>query len=999
MKSRFVSPSSIVLVFLLGCGAFAQGVATNPRPKNEATGVAITPVLSWTPGRFVAEYAAGQHGNGHHVFFHTNQSWVSDGVLNYPLGTQFGHFRADTDSWSSADPVLGTGTALDVDTVYYWKVVEVNEAHLDSPWAGEMWTFRTIGPKAANPRPADGETAVALDVTVTWTPGTEVAYSPNGGHDVYFGTNQSDVTNASPGTPLGVYVGRQDANEYSPGGLDMETSYYWRIDEVNNASGTVTGDVWSSTTAGYTAANPSPEDGLLVGELYDSSVDVSLSWKAGAHAAETLGHDVYFGTNFDEVNELSSTDPDPNDVYKDRQSGASYELSGLGLDATYFWRIDEVNSVHPDGMWKGEVWSFTASSGVVFYPSPGDGEKQVSIEKILSWSAGYGATSHDVYFGTVSPPPFIGNQNQETYDPGRMQKGTRYYWRIDEHNVTGAQQGNICTFMTTNQTPTYPGQVGVVAKPYFVDWAKEITNYNTTNLDANGWPQVDFTIFQDLRLVAEWAEGIDDPEAYRPDYSGTYKCSFTGQASISRTWGVGTIQNVQYNSGTNTTTFDLVLPTPAAGQMMNLQFSNTRRTAASPTNSGITNLKIMKPGYAWDTTQTFTDDFLKTFNSVKFRCWRDATWSAHPYPDVQEWSERKRADECPAAWTGVSDGKLESMPWEYVIQFSNETGVSPWVSVPISSTDDYLYQLAAYLDNNLDPNMDFFLELSNEVWNTGDSEVGVWNQDDAAARGLTGYENYGRRVTEMAQIFETVLGAGSLHNRVKVILAGHHVCLMGCYPNNLVESLNYIDDTFGPPKNYIYTIATAPYFTASPVISTGTVDELLDACVDNLTDDMALRQEWINVANSWQLPGGACTYEAGFHTPCCSNLTNLNNQITMHRVPRAYEVLKYNYDETWFGLGAAMANHFTLSGAAHRYGFWGATDDVKYPDRNFKLQAVRQIVGDLTCDYNDDGIVNFADYAQLASEWGGSGVTDLNGDRTVDSDDLLKLMLDWMWSE
>ncbi len=993
---RVMFALSIALVFCVASSALEHGEATNPNPEDGVDGVAVEPVLSWTPGRFVAEYAAGQHGNGHHVFFHTNQSWVSGGVLNYPLGTQFGHFRADTDSWSSADPVLGTGAALDVDTVYYWKVVEVNEAHPDNPWAGEMWTFRTIGPKAANPRPADGETAVALDVTVTWTQGTEVAYSPNGGHDVYFGTNQSDVTNASPGTPLGVYVGRRDANEYSPGALDMETSYYWRIDEVNNASGTVAGDVWSSTTAGYTAANPSPEDGLLVGDLYDSSVDVSLSWKAGAHAAETLGHDVYFGTNFDEVNELSSTDPDPNDVYKGRRSSASYELSGLGLDATYFWRIDEVNSVHPDGMWKGEVWSFTASSGGAFYPSPGDGQKQVSIEKILSWSAGYGATSHDVYFGTVSPPPFIGNQNQETYDPGRMQKGTRYYWRIDEHNATGVKQGNICTFMTTNETPTYPGQVGVVARPYFVDWAKELTNYNTTNLDANGWPQVDFQIFRDLRLVAEWSGYIDDPEEYRIDYSGTYHCSFTGQATVYMGWSVGSIQNKVYDTGTNTTTFNLVLPPPAAGQAMTLIFASTKRTPASPAGSGITNLKIIKPGYPADTTQTFTDDSLNAFNSANFRCWRDATWSAHPYPDVQEWSERKRADECPAAWN-TSDGKLESMPWEYVVELSNETGISPWASIPLSATDDYMYEVAAYLDSNLDPQLDFFLELSNEVW--GGATVAPWNQADAAARGLTPVRNYARRVTEMAQIFETVIGAGSLHNRVKVILAGHHVCLTECYPNNMFDMMGYINSTYGPPKNWIYALATTGYFTASPVITTGTIDELLDACMANITSDISLRQQWINYANGWELPGGCVTYESGFHTPCCGERTNLDNQINMHRVKKAYDVLKYNHDNAWLALGATMTNHFTLDGAAMQWGFWGATDDIKYPDRNFKLQAVRQVSGDLTCDYNDDGIVNFADYAQLASQWNAGGDTDLDGDGTVDSEDIVKLMLDWMWSE
>jgi len=993
---RVMFALSIALVFCVASSAPGQGEATNPNPEDGVTGVAVEPVLTWTSGRFVSDYVPGKTEDGHHVFFHTNQSFVQSANLNYPLGAAAGHFRAVTEQWSPADPCFGIGSPLNEDTTYYWRVFEVNNVHPDSPWKNEVWTFNTVGPKAANPSPDNGETAQPINVVLTWTEGTEVAFNPNGGHDIYFGTNQSNVTDANTSNSLGVYMLTQDANEYALSGLAMESNYYWRIDEANDISGTVKGNVWSFTTAGFTAANPSPQDNSLVGDLYGSSVDVTLSWNGGAYVADTLGHDVYFGTNYDEVNDLNSSDPDPNDVYKDRQSGASYELSGLGLNAMYFWRIDEVNSVYPDGMWKGVVWSFTASSGGAFYPSPGDGQKQVSIEKTFSWSAGYGATSHDVYFGTVSPPPFIGNQNQETYDPGRMQKGTRYYWRIDEHNATGVQQGDIWTFMTTNQTPTYPGQVGIVARPYFVDWAKELTNYNTTNLDANGWPQVDFEIFRDLRLVAEWYGYIDDPEEYRIDYSGTYHCSFTGQATVYMGWSVGSIQDKVYDTETNTTTFNLVLPPPAAGQAMTLIFANTKRTPASPAGSGITNLKIIKPGYPVNTTQTFTDDCLNAFNSVNLRCWRDATWSAHPYPDVQEWYERKRADECPAAWN-TSDGKLESMPWEYVVEFSNETGISPWISIPVSATDDYMYEVAAYLDNNLDPELDFFLELSNEVW--GGATVAPWNEADAAAHGLTPVRNYARRVTEMAQIFETVLGPGSLHNRVKVILAGHHVCLTGCYPNNMSDMMSYINSTYGPPKNWIYAIATTGYFKASPVITTGTIDELLDACMANITSNIPLRQQWINHANGWQLLGGCVTYESGFHTPCDGERTNLDNQINMHRVKRAYDVLKYNHDNAWLALGGAMTNHFTLDGPATQWGFWGATDDIKYPDRNFKLQAVRQVSGDLTCDYNDDGIVNFADYARLASQWNAGGDTDLDGDGTVDSEDIVKLMLDWMWSE
>ena len=57
-------------------------------------------------------------------------------------------------------------------------------------------------------------------------------------------------------------------------------------------------------------------------------------------------------------------------------------------------------------------------------PSPADSATDVSISADLSWTAGSGATSHDVYFGTSSPGTFLGNQTATTFEPGTMANGT-----------------------------------------------------------------------------------------------------------------------------------------------------------------------------------------------------------------------------------------------------------------------------------------------------------------------------------------------------------------------------------------------------------------------------------------------------------------------------------------------------------------------------------------------------------------------------------------------
>jgi len=73
---------------------------------------------------------------------------------------------------------------------------------------------------------------------------------------------------------------------------------------------------------------------------------------------------------------------------------------------------------------------------------------------ILSWTAGSGADSHDVYFGTnpnPGPSEFQGNQADTTFDPGYLGKNTWYYWRIDEVNAHGTTIGVVWSFKSASK--------------------------------------------------------------------------------------------------------------------------------------------------------------------------------------------------------------------------------------------------------------------------------------------------------------------------------------------------------------------------------------------------------------------------------------------------------------------------------------------------------------------------------------------------------------------
>ena len=103
---------------------------------------------------------------------------------------------------------------------------------------------------AGNPRPAPGGTDVNKTPTLGWTKGKDAT-----SHDIYFGTDETAVANATTSTP-GIFKGNQaegvgGINNYSPGLLEKNKTYYWRIDERGAAGSPWKGLIWSFTTAEY----------------------------------------------------------------------------------------------------------------------------------------------------------------------------------------------------------------------------------------------------------------------------------------------------------------------------------------------------------------------------------------------------------------------------------------------------------------------------------------------------------------------------------------------------------------------------------------------------------------------------------------------------------------------------------------------------------------------------------------------------------------------------
>ncbi|MFC1604411.1 LamG-like jellyroll fold domain-containing protein, partial [Planctomycetota bacterium] len=195
---------------------------------------------------------------------------------------------------------------------------------------------------ALSPDPADDAMHAETWATLSWKPG-DFAVS----HDVYMGDNFDDVNNGTGDTFRGnqtdAFLVAGFPGYPFPEGLVPGTTYYWRIDEVNEADSNSPwkGDVWSFWVPSKKAYDLSPSDGTMFVDP-----NVMLTWSTGFGS---VLHTVYFGEDFDTINNATGGSP---------VGLVGYNPGPLEFNKTYYWRVDEFDgqNVH-----KGDVLSFTTT--------------------------------------------------------------------------------------------------------------------------------------------------------------------------------------------------------------------------------------------------------------------------------------------------------------------------------------------------------------------------------------------------------------------------------------------------------------------------------------------------------------------------------------------------------------------------------------------------------------------------------------------------------------
>lgn len=292
--------------------------------------------------------------------------------------------------------------------------------------------------------------------------------------DNFYGRVSDDGVNWAIELNNGNAVSRSDMT-----GLAVQVGI-WQCTYINSQGYMAFDNFELTYTSQGSASDPDPGDGA--GGVEEPVV---LGWTG---ADEAVWHDVYFGDNYDDVNDAdNSGSPCGACVYRARQSvgNTSYAVADdLVEDMTYYWRIDEID-IGGGVIEKGAIWSFTMKGFKASGPLPGDGSSGIAIVPTLSWLNGIDVNTHDIYFGD---------------DYAAVLNAKKLYGDIDGDGDVDANDLSIMF----SQWIGGPCSGGGYCADIYADGEVDFKDYG---LLSDGWLEVDDGVYKGSQLASENSYG------------------------------------------------------------------------------------------------------------------------------------------------------------------------------------------------------------------------------------------------------------------------------------------------------------------------------------------------------------------------------------------------------------------------------------------------------------------------------------------------------------
>lgn len=452
-------------------------------------------------------------------------------------------------------------------------------------------------------------------------------------------------------------------------------------------------------------------------------------------------------------------------------------------------------------------------------------------------------------------------------------------------------------------------------------------NYVAVSTDTSGWPLQDFSVIV-----------MSNMQNNKP---ATYLIQFNGKATINPIASSFKVQNQQYDSIRNSTSALLVYQNNP-DQMM-ISFTNTKYTKGI---AGIKNIHIYKPGLDAN-APIFSQQFLtqlQRFQAIRFMTWSNTNGSTDSL-----WNNRTQLSyAAPLDPAHINHG----IPWEYCIELCNTLKKDIWINIPHMATDDYVFQLATLLKNNLDPSLHIYVEYSNELWNSSFPQSG-WNLAQAIQEGKANgpvnydgindqwtwhYRRIAQRGKEISDIFKTVFTGVQTGERLRPVYATQ----IGYFDVGQ-RGLEFVNNYYGAPGQFFYALAGAPYFKAvtTDTSNTATPIQVLNALHSAILD------QFYGYSNNIAQYAASCNYyglkficyEGG---PDTFGPNNINSKASASR-DTAMKTLCINYLDQWYRYGATGLFMWFTAGASSwetQYGTWSLTENYEYSQKLAAMDSI-----------------------------------------------------------